>query len=187
MTLPFSASEIGTYDIVAVRFVSVATTRTEWIQAVKNLMTLLKPGGWLQWIESCNFSLYNTVPGISRSACQEIYDGLEPMRNKEDVVIGMFMRESRNLKREEIWSEVGLEEVHEDVFSTDRLRDEELRDKLTRNVMTCFVGCLEEFVGVEGSGWTKERLDGLKEEAMREIDKGVYHTMDDVCIIGRKV
>jgi hypothetical protein len=187
MTLPFPESEIGSYDIVAVRFVSVAATRKEWILAVKNLMTLLKPGGWLQWIESCNFSLYNSVPGASRSACQEIYDALEPMRNKEDVVIGMFMRESKNLKREEIWREIGLKEVHEDCFSTDRLRDEEMREVLTRNVMTCFVGCLEEFVVVEGSGWTRERLERVMEEAMREIDNGVYHTMDDVCIVGRKV
>jgi hypothetical protein len=189
MFLPFPASEIGTYDLVAVRFVSSAATRVEWARAVENLMTLLKPGGWIQWIDSCNFALYNSVPGTSRAACQEIYDALQPFRSKDDLVIGLMMRESTNLKREDIFREQGLVDVHEDVFSTDRLQDQELRlrDKGTRNVIVCFLGCLEELVTVEGSGWSKERIGKVRDEAMKEIDKGVYHTLDQVCIIGRKI
>jgi len=188
MLLPFPASEIGTYDVVAVRFVSVATTRTEWARAIENLITLLKPGGWLQWIDSCNFTLYNSVAGTSRAACQEIYDGLEPFRSKDDIVIGMMMREPKNVRREDVFREIGLVDVHEDVFSTDRLRDPELqlRDKGTRNVIVCFIGCLEDLVGVEGGGWSKERIERVKGEAMREVDKGAYHTLDQVCIVGRK-
>ncbi|CAM1507986.1 Fc.00g048340.m01.CDS01 [Cosmosporella sp. VM-42] len=189
MFLPFPASEVGTYDVVAVRFVSSAATRAEWAQAIKNLMTLLKPGGWLQWIDSCNFALYNSVAGTSRAACQEIYDGLQPFRSKDDVVMGLMMREPKNMRREDVFRELGLADVHEDVFSTDRLQDPELnlRDKGTRNVISCFLGCLEELVGVEGSGWSKERIEKVKEEAMAEIDKGAYHTLDQVCIIGRKI
>ncbi|KAI0099038.1 S-adenosyl-L-methionine-dependent methyltransferase [Nemania sp. FL0031] len=188
MLLPFPASELGTYDIVAVRFISSATTRAEWTCAIGNLVKLLKPGGWLQWIESCNFALYNSVPGTSRAACQEIYDGLEPFRVKDDLVIGLMMRESKNVKRENVFRELGLVDVHEDVFSTDRLQDPELelRDKGTRNVLACFLGCLERLVGVGGSGWTKERIERVKEEAMREVDSGVYHTLDQVCLVGRK-
>jgi hypothetical protein len=188
MHLPFPASEIGTYDVVAVRFVSVATTRTEWARAIENLITLLKPGGWLQWIDSCNFTLYNSVAGTSRAACQEIYDGLEPFRSKDDIVIGMMMREPKNVRREDVFREIGLVDVHEDVFSTDRLQDPELqlRDKGTRNAIVCFMGCLEDLVGVEGGGWSKERIERVKEEAMREVDKGAYHTLDQVCIVGRK-
>jgi hypothetical protein len=188
MFTPFPASEVGTYDVVAVRFVSSATPRADWVRAVSNLSTLLKPGGWLQWIDSCNFALYNSVAGTSRAACQEIYDGLESFRDKEDLVIGLMMRGAKNLKREEVFREAGLVEVHEDVFSTDRLQDPglQLRDKGTRNIVECFVGCLEELVGVEGSGWTKERIERVKEAAMKEISQGVYHTLDQVCIIGRK-
>jgi hypothetical protein len=188
MLLPFPAEEIGTYDVVAIRFVSVATTRTEWAAAIENLITLLKPGGWLQWIDSCNFALYNSVAGTSRAACQEIYDGLEPFRSKDDVVIGMMMREPKNVRREDVFRKIGLVDVHEDVFSTDRLQDPELqlRDKGTRNALVCFLGCLEDLVRVEGSGWSLERIERLKEEAMREVDKGVYHTLDQVCIVGRK-
>jgi len=188
MLLPFPASEIGSYDVVGVRFVSVATTRAEWALAIENIMTLLKPGSWLQWIDSCNFTLYNSVAGSSRAACQEIYDGLEPFRTKDDVVIGMMMREPKNMRREDVFRKAGLVDVHEDVFSTDRLQDPELRlrDKGTRNAITCFIGCLHDLVSVEGSGWSKERIERLKEESMKEVDGGVYHTLDHVFIVGRK-
>jgi SAM-dependent methyltransferase len=189
MLLPFPASEIKSYDIVAVRFVSVATTRAEWALAIENIMTLLKPGGWLQWIDSCNFTLYNSVAGSSRAACQEIYDGLDPFRAKDDVVIGMMMREPRNVRREDVFRKSGLLDVHEDVFSTDRLQDPELqlRDKGTRNALVCFLGSLQALAGVHGSEWTEERIETLRVRAMKEVDEGVYHTLDQVCIVGRKV
>jgi hypothetical protein len=107
---------LNPYDIVAVRFMNVATTRAEWGVAIKNLVTLLKPGGWLQWIESCNFALYNSVPGTSRKAYQEVWDALEPIRDMEDVVIRMMMWEKGGERREEVWTEKGLVEVYEDVF-----------------------------------------------------------------------
>ncbi|TLS29241.1 hypothetical protein PpBr36_01992 [Pyricularia pennisetigena] len=192
MYAPFPASELGTYDLVAVRFVSSASTRADWARAVDNLTTLLRPGGWLHWIDSCNFALYSSAPGTSRAACQAIYDGLDPFRpgpsGVDGPVIGLMMRESRNVRRPDVFREAGLVDVHEDVFSTDRLQDPGLgfRDKGTRNIMDCFLGCLEELVAVEGSGWTKESIENLRAEAMGEIDAGVYHTLDQVCIIGRK-
>ncbi|CZT52408.1 uncharacterized protein RSE6_13742 [Rhynchosporium secalis] len=187
-TLPFPASDIGTYDIVAVRFVSVATPRGEWARSIRNLVTLLKPGGWLQWIDSCNFRLYNSVPGTSRAACMEIYDGLDSWRTGEDVVIGMMMREAGNLGREDVFRQCGLVGVHEDVFSTDRLQDPglRLREKGTRNALDCFTQCLESLIQVEGSGWSLERLERVRREAAKEVDEGAYHLLDHVCIVGRK-
>jgi hypothetical protein len=184
MFLPFPSEEFGTYDVVAVRFTSSVIGRAKWTACVANLMTLLKPGGWLQWIDSCNLALYNSLPGTSRAACREIYDGLDIYRHEEDPVLGLMMREVRNPRREGVWRGVGLVDVHEDVFSSDRLGEQ--RDVSTRNIVTCFLGCLEGLVGVEKSGWTKERIEAVKEKAMREIDDGVYHTLDQVCIIGRK-
>jgi len=191
MYQPFPEAELSSYDIVAVRFTSSGITRADWKRAVTNLTTLLKPGGWLQWIDSCNFALYNSVPGTSRAACREIYDGLDSFRAGEDLVLGLMMREegNGNLKREETWRGLGLMDVHEDVFSSDRLQDPELalREMGTRNIVDCFVGCLESLVGVvEGSGWTRERVWDLRKRAMKEVEAGVYHTLDQVCIVGRK-
>jgi hypothetical protein len=93
-----------------------------------------------------------------------------------------MMREAKNLRREEVWRELGFVNVQEDVFSSDRLGEQ--RDASTRNIVACFLGCLEGLVGDERSGWTKEKIQGLQEKAMKEIDDGVYHTLDQVCIIG---
>lgn len=184
MFQPFAPEELGRYDVVAVRFTSSVAAREKWRACVGNLMGLVKPGGWVQWIDSCNFALYNSRPGTSRAACREIYDALDPFRREADPIIGLMMRGVGDPGREEIWRELGLVDVHEDVFSSDRLGEQ--RDAETRNIMECFLGCLESLVGVEGSGWTKESIEQLRERAMREIDKGVYHTLDQVCIIGRK-
>ncbi|KAK4221116.1 S-adenosyl-L-methionine-dependent methyltransferase [Podospora fimiseda] len=186
---PFPAEERGTYDVVAARFLSSATPRTDWAATLTNLMTLLRPGGWLQWIDSCNFAVYNSVPGTSRTACREVYAGLDPLR-KKDAVIGLMMREAEDQRREEVLKGVGFVDVHEDVFSTDRLQEVDcpgLRARGTRNVMECFLGCLEGLVGTEeGSEWTRERLEKVKVEVEKEIESGVYHTLDQVCIVGRR-
>jgi hypothetical protein len=186
MNDPFPASEVGTYDLIAVRFVSSVAERVEWERSITNLMTLLKPGGWLQWIDSCNFQVYSSVAGTSRVACQEIFDGLEPYRRKADPVIGIMMRESKNIKRVEIVRALGLEDVHEDVFSSDRLQDLEARDKMTRNILVCYIDCLKALQNVKDSGWTRERIAVLEQQAMKEVDDGLYHTLDQVCMIGRK-
>lgn len=110
--------------------------------------------------------------GTSRAACQEISDSLGPFRAKDDVVIGMMMREPRNLRREDVFRGEGLTDVHEDVFSTDRLQDPELRlrDKGTRNAIVCFLGYLQAFVDMEGNEWNEERSKKLEENAMKELD-----------------
>ena len=184
MLLPFPEEELGSYDLVAVRFVSVATTRTEWGRAIENLTTLLKPGGWLQWIDSCNYNLYNSIAGTSRAANQELYDSLAPFRMKEDLVIGVMIREPGRLFREKVLMEKRLVDVHEDVFSTDRLPG--MREMGTRNMIMCFKQYLEDLVKIQGSGWTLERVDKLCKDALEEVDAGVYHTLDQVCVIGRK-
>lgn len=48
---PFPLCHRGAYDIVAVRLLSIVLVGEEWESAVKNLITLLKPGGYLQWVD----------------------------------------------------------------------------------------------------------------------------------------
>jgi SAM-dependent methyltransferase len=184
MLSPFPEEELGSYDLVAVRFISSATTRSEWRRAIVNLVTLLKPGGWLQWIDSCNFKMYNEVAGVSRAANLEIYEALAPFRAKEDLVIGLLIQEPKRLFRESVFLEAGLKDVHEDVFSSDRLPG--LRKVGTKNIMECFIQNMGDLIGMEGSGWSEEKIKNLHAAALEEVDRGVYHTLDQVCIVGRK-
>lgn len=41
----------GVFDIVAVRLLHTALPNEIWDQAVHNLVSLLRPGGWLQWVD----------------------------------------------------------------------------------------------------------------------------------------
>jgi len=72
---PFPEPELGTYDLVNVRFMVTVLSGKEWDTAVTNLRSLLKPGGWLQWIDMdaspARIRTVQSVPGASRKACLE--------------------------------------------------------------------------------------------------------------------
>nr|POE59069.1 n-methyltransferase sirn [Quercus suber] len=48
---PFERCWIGYFDVVHVRLIEAAMRKEDWAPALRNLTTLLKPGGWLQWVE----------------------------------------------------------------------------------------------------------------------------------------
>lgn len=102
-------------------------------------------------------------------------------------MIGMMIQDCEDVGREEVFKQAGLVDVSEDVFSTDKLMVEGVREMGTKNMILCWRQYLEDLVEIEGSGWTKERVEKLCEEAIREVDGGVYHTLDQVCIVGRKL
>ncbi|KAI1053377.1 hypothetical protein LB505_012993 [Fusarium chuoi] len=48
---PFPKEYLGTYDLVHVKLLYAALKKDDWLQAVKNLKTLLKPDGYLFWCD----------------------------------------------------------------------------------------------------------------------------------------
>ncbi|KAH7182090.1 hypothetical protein DER46DRAFT_654246 [Fusarium sp. MPI-SDFR-AT-0072] len=48
---PFPKECLGTYDLVHVKLLYAALKKDEWLQAMKNLKTLLNPDGYLFWSE----------------------------------------------------------------------------------------------------------------------------------------
>ncbi|KAL4898973.1 hypothetical protein BDW74DRAFT_184162 [Aspergillus multicolor] len=48
---PFPAEHHNRYDLVNVRLLVTAFPESEYQKAVNNLLTILKPGGYLQWVE----------------------------------------------------------------------------------------------------------------------------------------
>jgi len=49
---PFTEQYLGVFDVAHVRLLMYGLKKEEWILAVKNVMTILKPGGWLFWEET---------------------------------------------------------------------------------------------------------------------------------------
>lgn len=48
---PFEERWIGFFDVVHVRLIEAAMKKETWAPVLRNLVTLLKPGGWIQWVE----------------------------------------------------------------------------------------------------------------------------------------
>jgi SAM-dependent methyltransferase len=68
---PFPEKCMGAYDVVHVRLLMYAFRSDEWIIAIRNLMTILKPGGWLIWEESGYASCVTLPPSRAWYAALE--------------------------------------------------------------------------------------------------------------------
>lgn len=53
------------YDVVHVRLLMFALKKEQWVEAARNLITMLKPGGWLLWDE-LSFSSWVALPMTQR-------------------------------------------------------------------------------------------------------------------------
>lgn len=176
---PFPEAELGTYDIVAIRYVSFAITASQWETAVKNLVTLLKGGGYLQWIDSDNLRFYQSRPGTSFAAMKEVFTGMGTFCEGRNLRFGMI-KQTADLYRKE-----GLVDICEDVFAGDRISED--RDAKTKNQLSSMRSILGHIATVPNSGWTIQRRDRLLDKAHKEAAAGAYCVIDQLCIIGRKL
>ena len=48
---PFPNGLLGTFDVVHMRLMMLAMKHGDWIKVLRNILTSLKPGGWIQWTE----------------------------------------------------------------------------------------------------------------------------------------
>ncbi|KAL9081850.1 MAG: hypothetical protein Q9159_006971, partial [Coniocarpon cinnabarinum] len=65
---PFPSHYLGRYDIVHVRFVVCVLNDEVAAAFLRNIMTLLKPGGYLQWFESAVMDFEVHAPDAATAA-----------------------------------------------------------------------------------------------------------------------
>ncbi|TRX97283.1 hypothetical protein FHL15_002077 [Xylaria flabelliformis] len=53
---PFPSEFLGKFDLVHARFLVAILRKEDWVPIARNLMTLLRPGGWILWEESGPFA-----------------------------------------------------------------------------------------------------------------------------------
>lgn len=150
---------------------------------MKNVITLLKPGGYLQWIDSDisekSIRVLQTEPGASRAACLETNEAWMAIAKKT----GRVGNESLTLKTH--FKGFGLEEVTEDAFATDRLP--ELRASFTMTSYQSIKRFLWKMEAMGIEGWPKERADRVGRELDVELESGkVYLSVAFFCVVGRK-
>ncbi|KAI0397484.1 S-adenosyl-L-methionine-dependent methyltransferase [Xylariaceae sp. FL0594] len=170
----------GAYDLVHVRLLAAAMLPAEWAIVVRNVSRLLKPGGYIQWVE-CDFS------------------GVKHMRGRPEStfasarLMGTAFREALRERFEHGWSTLpreleaagGLKCVHEDVVSSDRVP--ETRARMTRNGMVAIFkwAHLMTARNVPGS-FSLDRLAQLKEEVEADIESGCYVRFDIYIACGQR-
>ncbi|KJX95394.1 UMTA methyltransferase family protein [Zymoseptoria brevis] len=75
---------VGRYDVIHIRLFVFVIASGNPIPLLKNLMTLLKPGGWLQWQEYDNNEVRTLVaqPGQEAIALQAVLDDFKALQSQ---------------------------------------------------------------------------------------------------------
>lgn len=74
---PFPAQHLSSYDFVHVRLLCGALKEREYNNVAANLISLLKPGGHLQWAEIDTSSLIEDMEaGSDRAKCEKLFEPL---------------------------------------------------------------------------------------------------------------
>lgn len=165
MKQPFPPEMHGKYDLVHVRMLVTAMLPDEWDPTVRNLATLLKPGGFLQW-EECDFIHTEYV----------IKDTADPRGD----FMGQKFTDALRDRLEHGWNTLpqnmknaGLDAVASDVFASDRVP--ETRTRMTERMIGLVFTWARIMTerGAPGS-MPGEELDAIEKEVAEEIRSGAY-------------
>ncbi|TID18937.1 S-adenosyl-L-methionine-dependent methyltransferase [Venturia nashicola] len=139
----------GKFDIVNLRLVSPAMeNEKDWHDVARNSMALLKPGGYLQWIEGTldqSSTVLCAVPGGDPEFSALLAEGMQkmgPWANAEKANSTMAWA-GRNLAG--VLKEVGAREVRQDNTSTDCIPED--RQANTRMFIGAFRTIAGAYVG----------------------------------------
>ncbi|KAG0652836.1 N-methyltransferase [Hyphodiscus hymeniophilus] len=183
VTNPFPTQYHGFFDIVAVRLITAGLRGDDWDAAVQNLNALLKPGGYLQWIEPVHSSLkvFTAVGqvGTQNSATRE--------------AVGLFLDAYKKtlypgpLQIQDLCQKYGLEEVAAEVFASDHFPDmEKVRSQGKAFLSGALVAMSSFLVNDEGKKLTAEYIDHVVKQSMVELDGDIYLHSEMQFIVRRK-
>ncbi|EMR64984.1 hypothetical protein UCREL1_8049 [Eutypa lata UCREL1] len=167
------------YDLVHVRLLVAAMLPDEWEPAVRNLVQLLKPGGFLQW-EECDFVSAEHLKGNPSSR-------IDTAKHIADMFRAALWE-----RFEHGWNElpehmraVGLASVTSDVMASDRVP--ETRKRMTASIMGLVFTWARVMTerGAPGS-MSGDHLDHLEKEVHEEIKSGGYFKYNIHVACGRK-
>lgn len=172
---PPPSSLHGQFDVVIIRYLVAGMDPQDWEIVARNMSLLLKPGGWLQWIEpsiSQGSRILRGDPSIPiSSAAQECAEALSTAVRKYDF----FVDELPNVLRT-----VGFQNVTRETTSSDRVP--ELRAaswQVSRPFQTMWEK-VEEAKGAQGK--SKEYVAQRYEQMRKEAEAGAIYYRFDVYV-----
>lgn len=181
LRLPFPEHLQGTFDVVHLRLLTLALpVQDAWNFCAKNVTTLLKPGGWVQWEETDFVAVLRNKP---QSKVQALRKGFADTLK----LAGDSLTHSPQ-KLQTAIEEAGLMDLDMDVVSADRLP--EMRPLTVSVAIQAVQGIYRQY---RNNPELKLKLQGSKEddemmlERMREeAAEGAYCVTLVHCITGRK-
>lgn len=177
----FPSEYHGKFDVVIIRYLNVGLKPDDWTIITRNVSALLKPSGWLQWIEG-DFTQTRFWPRldpllVSNGAVEEAYDLIGPALNSMNYfALGLAP----------IFRSIGLKNVSREVTSSDRLPEtRSMYAYLTIGPVTSFLLLTQKLAG-EG-GKSPEYCWNLRDKIIEEADAGsIYPRYDIHVFLGQK-
>ena len=170
---PFPAELQGTFDLVNIRLIIISMGPGIWESTLRNVLTLLKPGGAIQWTEG-NFLEARGFRGVSEAST-----GGHALTRGQRQFNATLVKRFKWCYPEwtELFEGAGLQRVEEDVLSTDRLVEQ--RPEFTEIGIGAVYGALANLAKTGGEGyWGVEEVKEARERALEDRKSGAYLRWD---------
>jgi len=167
--------------VVSCRILISLMAKGQWEIALKNAISLLKPGGWIQWVDYdassgliCG-SYCSLVPGVNHRTWKEFTDAsvwFEELLNRD------FMGTAR---LGDMCQENGLQHVSEELWNTSKTEKLRTRySKMSFGVLKTFCALL---LGLKADGWSQERADRVLGEITQAVEEGKAYISGSVYVV----
>ncbi|KAK0886465.1 hypothetical protein LTR02_018110 [Friedmanniomyces endolithicus] len=168
------------FDIVAVRLLHISIAGAQWTRAVQNAIALLKPGGYLQWIDWDPHSarLVQSRPMLEHTAIDQLLGLFKQFLGALDT--GATARLPEEMR------EGGLVDVKSELFALDA--DAIWREYFLMTITTVMPDAVAKWVGqlptgaANGKDWAKMKTTA-QEEGKQE---GLWVRTEMWCHAGKK-
>ncbi|KAE9373523.1 hypothetical protein N431DRAFT_465809 [Stipitochalara longipes BDJ] len=172
---PFPREHLARYDIVHIRLIlSVIETHEKAEALARNLLTLLKPGGYLQWLELDRGAFYPIIP-----------EGVDSKTTQKTLVLmnrpGPFPKTAWVPNLDKILAKSGFDNV---LLERKAIPDE-LQTIFYHNRSMSFEDFLFKQLDKDASQEEERKVRDELDTLGREFAKGIKVHTEYVCVIGR--
>ncbi|KAG9734425.1 hypothetical protein KCU73_g10774, partial [Aureobasidium melanogenum] len=172
----------ATFDVIHLRLLVLGLPRNTWKLACENILSLLKPGGWVQWEEAdfARIKVVQNMPGASISAARELSEQIVHHGRKS----GQGWDDVQNLAS--TMSSVGFKDVSVDLFSSDRVAS--TREGFNESIIGALAGMMKMFVKADGeaSFWNEAGAQLHADAASELADGKAYYRAEINVVYARK-
>jgi ubiquinone/menaquinone biosynthesis C-methylase UbiE len=168
------------FDVVFIRYLNAAMRPQDWQIVTRNAYDLLKPGGWLQWVEgdwsqAAHWNRLDPLPE-SNGAIQELGELIGSVKD---------MFRYFTLELADIFRNVGLKDIIHEVTSSDRIP--ETRSVWAHITIGPLTGMLMHTQSAKEDGKPPEYCLKLRNDVMEEANAGIIYPRFDIhTFLGRK-